>query len=148
MVSNDETISILNDLIETSKDGVKGFRTAAESTKDARAKALFMSRSQAIESASTQLAAEVRRLGGDPEKGGSAAGAVHRGWIDLKSAVTGKSDEAVLAECERGEDFAVTRYEHALKKDLPSDVRTMVQHQYNGAIANRDAMRARKMQHA
>ena len=121
-----------------------GFRTAADSTNDARAKALFVSRSQAIEAASTHLAAEVRRLGGDPEKGGSVAGAVHRGWIDLKSAVTGKSDEAVLAECERGEDFAVTRYEDALKKDLPPDVRTMVQHQHNGAIANRDAMRALK----
>ena len=144
MVSNDETISVLNDLIETCKDGVMGFRTAAGSTKDTRAKALFTSRSQAIESASTELAAEVRRLGGDPEKGGSVAGAVHRGWIDVKSAVTGKSDEAVLAECERGEDFAVKRYEDALKKDLPSEVRTMVQRQHSGAVANRDAMRALK----
>ncbi|MDQ6737609.1 MAG: PA2169 family four-helix-bundle protein [Gemmatimonadota bacterium] len=146
MTSNDETISVLNDLIETCKDGVKGFRTAADSVKDARAKSMFTSRATEIEQASTQLAAAVRKLGGDPEKSGSAAGAVHRGWIDLKAAVTGKSDEAVLAECERGEDHAVNTYDDALKKDLPADVRTMVEQQRRGAVANRDAMR--QMKHA
>ena len=143
-MTNDETISVLNDLIETCKDGVKGFRTAADSVKDARAKSMFTARATEIQQASEQLASAVRKLGGDPEKSGTAAGAVHRGWIDLKAAVTGKSDEAVLAECERGEDHAVNVYADALKKDLPADIRTMVEEQRRGAVANRDAMRHMK----
>ncbi len=139
--TNDETIDVLNDLIETCKDGVKGFRTAAEAVGNSRAKTLFTSRAQAIESASSQLSAEVRKLGGDAEKSGTAAGAVHRGWIDLKSAVTGKNDDAIVAECVRGENHAVCVYEDALKKTLPADVRSMVEQQYRGALANRDAMK-------
>lgn len=107
MTTNDETISVLNDLIETCEDGIKGFRAAASAVKDARMKSLFTSRTREIENASTQLAAEVRKLGGDAESSGSASGAVHRGWIDLKAAITGGSDEAGLTECERGEDHAV-----------------------------------------
>ncbi len=142
--NNDEAISVLNDLIETCKDGVNGFRTAADAVSNPRAKALFTSRAQVIEKASAELSAQVRQLGGDPEKTGSIAGAVHRGWINIKSVVTGKDDDAIIAECERGEDVAVNNYESALEKDLPPQVRTMVEQQYRGAVANRDAMRALK----
>lgn len=142
--NNDEAISVLNDLIETCKDGVNGFRTAADAVSNPRAKALFTSRAQVIEKASAELSAQVRQLGGDPEKTGSIAGAVHRGWINIKSVVTGKDDDAIVAECERGEDVAVNNYESALEKDLPPQVHTMVEQQYRGAVANRDAMRALK----
>lgn len=142
--NNDEAISVLNDLIETCKDGVNGFRTAADAVSDPRAKTLFNSRAQGIERASAELSAEVRQLGGDPEKTGSVAGAVHRGWINIKSVVTGKDDDAILAECERGEDVAVKSYESALEKNLPAPVRSIVDQQYRGAVANRDAMRALK----
>lgn len=139
--TNDETIDVLNDLIETCKDGVKGFRSAADAVGNSPAKTLFSSRAQNIETAISQLSAEVRKLGGDPEKHGSTAGAAHRGWINLKAAVTGKDDNAIIAECERGEDHAVSVYEDALKKSLPADVHTMVEKQYRGALANRDSMR-------
>ncbi|MEO6778321.1 MAG: PA2169 family four-helix-bundle protein [Gemmatimonadaceae bacterium] len=139
--TNDETIDVLNDLIETCKDGVKGFRSAADAVGDSPAKTLFRSRAQNIETAVSQLSAEVRKLGGDPEKHGTTAGAAHRGWIDLKAAVTGRNDSAIIAECQRGEDHAVKVYEDALKKTLPADVRTMVEQQYRGALANRESMR-------
>jgi uncharacterized protein (TIGR02284 family) len=64
-----------------------------------------------------ELQAKVRSLGGDPERRGSVSGSLHRGWVNLKSTITGMSEEAVLAECERGEDVAKRAYEDALKKD-------------------------------
>jgi uncharacterized protein (TIGR02284 family) len=76
-----------------------------------------------------ELQAEVRRLGGDPEKSGSVSGSLHRGWVDIKSVITGKDDHAILAEAERGEDVAKTVYENALKEQLPSMVLTIVQQQ-------------------
>jgi uncharacterized protein (TIGR02284 family) len=84
----------------------------------------------------------VRRLGGDPERTGSVAAAVHRGWINLKSAVTGKDDAAILTECERGEELAVKSFEDALDKDLPADVRALVDRLYRGTIQNLERVRA------
>lgn len=138
---NDKVVSTLNELIETSKDGANGFREAAEAVTRPDAKALFTSRVPAIEQAVTELQAAVRRLGGDAETTGSVAAAVHRGWINLKSAVTGKNEAAIITECERGEELAVTRYEDALKSDLPSDVRAVVERQYRGTVANLEKVR-------
>lgn len=135
------TISTLNGLIETCEDGAKGFRTAADAVENSEAKALFLARVTTIEKAAAQLKTEVRRLGGDAEKGGSVAGAVHRGWIDLKAAITGKDEAAIVAECERGEDVAVKHYESALKKELPPDVRKLVESQYQGVLKNREQVR-------
>ena len=139
---NDAVVSVLNDLIETCKDGANGFRTSAAAVKSPEAKALFTSRVQLIEHAAAELQAAVRRLGGDPETTGSVAATLHRGWIDLKSAVTGKDDAAIITECERGEQVAVKNYEDALEKGLPADVRTIVERQYRGAIQNLERVRA------
>lgn len=140
-MDNDDVVSVLNDLIETCEDGVKGFRDAAKAIGNPMARQVFDTRIEYIERAESDLKAVVRRLGGDPEDRGTATGAVHRGWMNLKEAVTGNDDEAILAECERGENVAVERYEDALEKDLPADIRLLVDRQYRGTIQNRDRIR-------
>ncbi|HKF95481.1 MAG TPA: PA2169 family four-helix-bundle protein, partial [Gammaproteobacteria bacterium] len=82
-----------------------------------------------------------RRLGGDPDTSGSASGAAHRAWVNVKSAVTGKDDKAILQEVERGEDVAVESYQKALKKDLPADIRALVERQYQGVQENHNRVR-------
>ena len=72
--------------------------------------------------------------------GGSVAGAVHRGWMNLKAAASGRTDLAILEECERGEDVAKARYRKALK-DVPEDIRMVVQRQYDGVVRNHDQIR-------
>jgi uncharacterized protein (TIGR02284 family) len=139
---NKAAISILNDLIETCEDGVNGFRTAAAAVKSPQAKSLFTSRIGIIEHAAMELQAEVRRLGGEPATAGSMAAKIHRGWIDLKSAVTGRDDAAIITECERGEQVAVKNYEAAREKELPADLRALVERQYQGTIQNLERVRA------
>ena len=139
---NKAVVSVLNDLIETCKDGANGFRAAAAAVQHADARTLFTSRVPVIERASEELQAEVRRLGGDPETTGSVAARLHRGWIGLKSAITGQDDAAIITECERGEQLAVRNYEDALRKDLPADVRAVVERQYRGAVQNLERVRA------
>ena len=141
-LKNAEVVSILNDLIETCENGIHGFRTASEAVKDPTAKALFSSRLPNIQRGESELNAEVRRLGGDPEDRGTIAGALHRGWIDLKAAVTGKNEEAIVMECERGEEHAAHVYEDALQKDLPIDTRAIVERQYRGVVENLERVRA------
>ena len=139
---SEKAISTLNDLIETCRDGEKGFRTAAENVKGAELKTLFSRFSQQRAQCAAELQNEVRRLGGDPEKSGSAVGAIHRGWMDIKSAVTGKADRAIITECERGEDSSVKNYEEALKKNLPADVYVLVNRQYNEIKQAHDRIRS------
>src|SRR5262245_24778186 len=128
---NDKAVKVLNDLLEISKDGEEGFERAAAEVEDASVKTTLVQCAASCRSGAQQLATEVRRLGGDPDKRGTVAGAMHRGWVAAKGAVTGHDTKAVLNECERGEDYAKGRYKKALEVDeLPSDVRSLIQHQY------------------
>jgi uncharacterized protein (TIGR02284 family) len=100
-ISNDDVISTLNGLIETCKDGQDGFKEAAEGVERSDLKSLFYEFSQQRAHFAGELQSLVQTLGGDPEKSGSVAGAIHRGWMNIKSAVTGKDEGAILNECER-----------------------------------------------
>lgn len=140
--TNDEVISTLNNLIETCKDGQEGFRTAADGVKNGDLKTLFNTYSQQRAQFAAELQNEVRRLGGDPEKSGSVAATLHRGWINIKSTVTGEDEGAVISECERGEDSAVRNYEDAIKAGLPGDVNAIVQRQYSEVQEAHDRIRA------
>lgn len=141
-------VSVLNDLIETSKDGEKGFRKAAEDAHDAQLKTMFVARAEDCMRSARELQDVVQGLGGKPETGGSMSGALHRGWVDMKSAVAVRSDRQILAECEKGEDVAKKRYHDALEKDLPLDVRSIVERQYEGVLQNHDRVRDLRDQYA
>lgn len=142
MADNDNVISTLNGLIETCRDGQNGFQTAAEGITNSELKTLFHGYSQQRAQFVGELQTEVRRLGGDPENMGSVAATLHRGWINIKSTVTGKDDSAIIAECERGEDSAVSAYRDALDEDLPANIRTIVDRQYADIKQAHDRIRA------
>jgi uncharacterized protein (TIGR02284 family) len=148
MAERDEAISTLNTLIETCGDGAKGFRTAAEGLKDSSVKELFNGYAREREQFANELRGEVRRLGGDPDEGGSVSGAMHRGWINIKSAVTGRSDAAIIAEAERGEDVAVATYQKAMEAELPPEVHSRVQRQYTEVKAAHDRVRDLEQSHS
>jgi uncharacterized protein (TIGR02284 family) len=136
-----DVIATLNDLLEISRDGEQGFRTCAEGVENPSLKAIFASAARRCAEGAAELDAKVRSLGGEPAQGGSISGSMHRAWTNIKSAITGMNEHAVLAECERGEDAAKAAYEAALQKSLPADVRTLVERQYQGVKANHDRVR-------
>ena len=146
---NKEAISVLNDLIETSKDGQEGFKTCAEDIKHPELKALFAKRSADCAAAAAELQAAVRQLGGDPETSTSVAGDLHRRWVDVKSMFTGKDEEAVLNEAERGEDHALKAYKESLakiEKHQLLHIRDLVERQYHGLQRNHDQVKALRNQ--
>ena len=136
-----ELISTLNDLIETCKDGEEGFLACCEGIEDPMLKASFMERSLDCGEAADELQELVLSLGGNPETQSSLAGTLHRRWVDIKAAITGQDEEAVLNECERGEDVAIRSYKNALEKDLPEYVRIIVERQFAGVRANHDEVK-------
>jgi uncharacterized protein (TIGR02284 family) len=140
--SSDDVISTLNGLIETCKDGQDGFKEAAEGVERSDLKSLFYEFSQQRSQFAGELQSLVQSLGGDPENTGSVAAAIHRGWINIKSAVTGKDEAAILNECERGEDSAKNAYKSALEEALPANVAETVQTQYVSVQAAHDRIKA------
>ncbi len=143
MAQQKETISIINSLIETLKDGQEGFRQAAEGVKDAELKSLFNEYSLQRSRFAGELQSEAISLGeSKPEDSSSTAGALHRTWINLKSAVTSRDDHAILAECERGEDSALKEYRDAMaKEELSSPVRDIVSRQYTEVKSAHDRIK-------
>ncbi|MDX3904602.1 MAG: PA2169 family four-helix-bundle protein [Pigmentiphaga sp.] len=136
-----DVTTVLNDLIETCKDGEYGFRQAAQDAHDPELKTLFSRRAADCAAAAAQLQEQVASLGDEPEESGTAAGVLHRGWIGLKTAVAGRTDLAILEECERGEDVAKSRYQAALGEELPPQILALVQLQYEGVVRNHDQVR-------
>ncbi|MEP6822806.1 MAG: PA2169 family four-helix-bundle protein [Chthoniobacterales bacterium] len=142
MSQNKEVISTLNSLIETLKDGQEGFRQAAEAVKDSQLKSLLNELSMQRSKFAGELQSQVVQLGEpEPEDSSSTAGALHRAWINMKSAITSQDDHAILAECERGEDSAVAEYKRASEAELPGDVRSIVSRQATDVKAAHDKVR-------
>ena len=142
MAQQKEAISTINGLIETLKDGEKGFREAAEAVKDPQLKSLFQEYSQQRHRFASELQTEAQTLGEfKPETSSSAAGAMHRAWINLKSAVTSGDDKAILSECERGEDSAVHEYQDAMEDGLTGTARDIVARQFTEIKSAHDRVR-------
>jgi len=143
MAQQKEIISTINGLIETLKDGQEGFKQAAEAVKDSNLKSLFSEYSLQRSRFAGELQSQAQQLGeSDPENESSVSGAMHRAWINLKSAVTSGDDHAILAECERGEDSAVAEYKEAMEDDaLSAPVREIVSRQYQEVKSAHDRIK-------
>src|SRR5216117_1357914 len=143
MTQRKETVLVVNNLIETLKDGQEGFKQAAQGVKDPQLKSVFNEYSQQRLRFATELQSQARGLGEpEPETSSSAAGALHRAWINLKSAVTRGDDHAILAECERGEDSAVEEYKKTIDDDLSPAARELVSLQFPEIKAAHDRIRS------
>lgn len=136
-----DVLDVLKELVECSKDGEYGFRECAEQAKDPQLKSMFLRRADDCRRGAQELNELVRQSGGSPEDGGSAMGAMHRGWVSIKSKLTTYDDKAVLEEAERGEDNAKARYTKALQKNLPANVRSVVERQMQGVQRNHDEVK-------
>src|SRR4029077_20139040 len=142
MTQQKEAISTINGLIETLKDGEKGFKEASEAVRDPELQSLFQPYSQQPHRFATELHAQSQTLRElKPEKSSSAAGAMHRAWINLKSAVASGDDKAILSEVERGEDSAVHEFRDAINDGLTGHVREIVSHQFTEIKSAHDRVR-------
>ena len=138
----DDIRSTLNGLIETIKDGEEGFRTSADKLQNRATAEEFRSFAHQRSHFAADLQAQVSRIGGEPKVSGSVTGTLHRGWINLKSALTGNNDHAILEEAESGEDAAVKNYREALTKDLPSDIRAVIETQFSQVLRTHNTVRS------
>src|SRR3954467_2542132 len=97
-MSIDNDISVLNGLIKTTLDSMKGYEDAARDAESTQYTNLFADFARDRSQVATTLQAQVRALGGEPEMASSLLGAAHRTFMDLKQAITGKDDKAIIME--------------------------------------------------
>lgn len=121
-----EVARVLEELRATCRDGEDGFRQIADDLQDPALRERFIRYAHQRAGLASELLAEIQRLGGEPATTGHVGGAIHRGWMRLKTALTGADDAAILGEAERGEDVAVGLYRKALAGELPVDTRAVV----------------------
>jgi uncharacterized protein (TIGR02284 family) len=124
-----QTIAELNGLIKTCKDGELGYRTAAADVRNTELETLFTESGKQRGRFARDLQAEVERLGGKPEDSGSVTGALLRGWMDLKSALTSGSAAAIIASCETGEEAALAAFEWVVNLNISGPARVLVEKQ-------------------
>ena len=136
----DETVKVLNDLVQISEDGKQGFAAAAKEATTPDLKNMFHQRSVDCGTAVTELQALVVSLGGSPQESGTVAGAIHRGAAKVKATV-GDANIGMLEEVESAEDKAAAVYAKALTAKLPQQVRSVVQRQHAGTVRNHELIR-------
>lgn len=144
-MQTDSVGTVLDDLIQTLEDGHQGFEQVAERL-EGQTDSAVVERMRTFSEQRADFAEELRSLasmhGIELSEGGTVAGALHRGWIGLKDAVTGDDPSAVLGAAETGEDHAVSEFEEALEVQLPAEVRTVLQRQAAGVKQAHDEVRS------
>ncbi|NHA66495.1 ferritin-like domain-containing protein [Phycicoccus flavus] len=143
-MSTDEKVA--KDLVETLRDGEKGFAEAADKLRG-NEHPEWAGTMERLSKQRETFAREIVEMGHDygdeVNESGSAGAAVHRGWLSLKDALTGDDASGVLGAAVSGEDHTVKEYEKALDHDdLSEGFRTLVSRQHQAVVAARDEVKA------
>lgn len=142
MTRNSSDINVLNSLIATTRDSIEGYRDAAEQANNDQYASMFRHFAEQRQRVVGELENTVRQAGGDPEDSGTFSGAAHRTWLDLRNAVTGTDDKAVIAEVERGEDHLKEKYEEAMERtDLSPQASQTIASCYQSVREGHDRVR-------
>ncbi|HZJ35528.1 MAG TPA: PA2169 family four-helix-bundle protein [Gillisia sp.] len=136
--SHKEHAEALQMLLQKNYDAEKGFKKAIIKTESDNLKEFLKRQAAKHNRFATELDKEIRSLNEHPKEEGSFTGKLSRAWMDIKVAVSGDHDEAILKECVRGEKNSAEEYKEALdenkfpphleqvlKKQL-SDINTMI----------------------
>jgi len=141
MAEHSKTISTLNTLIATTIDSINGYEDSAQNIDNERFREIFRQRANERQEVVEQLRAEVRRLDGNPEDDGSFLGKTHQRFEDLKAAITGRDEKAIINEVERGEDYLKEKWQAALQSgNLNGETHDLVERCYQSIKSGHDQM--------
>ena len=141
MADHSSEISTLNTLIATTIDSINGYEDSAKNIDNERLREIFRQRANERQEVVRALREEVRRLGGNPEDDGSFLGKAHQRFEDLKAAITGRDEKAIINEVERGEDYLKEKWQAALQSgNLHGETHDLVERLYQSIKSGHDQM--------
>lgn len=151
MTTNEKLVEVLNDLVQINNDRIEGYQKATEEAKDLDVdlKAIFIKMAEESIKYKTELVNEVGKLGGEPATGTTGSGKIYRVWMDVKATFTGHNRQAVLENCEFGEDAAQKAYKEALASDaeMSADVRQLITTQQASLKTSHDIIKKYRDMH-
>lgn len=118
---------ILNHLIESCRDAERGFVHAGELVNDPDLKRRFAEDGAKRAEFVADLTPYAERLGGFAAADGTAAGSVHRHWMDVRASLSSRDDRAILAEVRRGDTLTLQAFKTAKEGVLPQTVRDVIE---------------------
>ena len=143
--SDNKGVGTLETLTTTLIDSVNGYRDAAQNAEGTRFQELFRRNADERSRIVEELRAEISRLGGNAPDDGSFLGATHQRFLDLKAAVTGRDDKAIINEVERGEDYLKEKFEAALNAtDVAPETRSIIERAYQSVRQGHDQISSLK----
>ena len=135
--TSETTARAISDLLNLANTSAKGYQEAADEVKSSELKSQLNQYAQQRSQFASQLQQTASQLGIQAQDettvesvATDAAAAVHRGWINVKSAFTGGDDSAILSTCETGEETALKAYDTALQaQGLSESAKSVLQQQ-------------------
>jgi uncharacterized protein (TIGR02284 family) len=140
-ITND--VDLLKSLTTTLIDSVNGYRDAAENTRSANLRDLFLESAVERQLAVERLQKTIRELGGEIDDDPSVLGQAHQRWLDLRTLIQGEDDDAVLAEVERGESYLQQKFQESVDDDsVGGEARRAIEQAYESVCARYDQVRS------
>jgi uncharacterized protein (TIGR02284 family) len=130
MIGNENLLNGLNTLLTRNYDAAKGFKEAANGSKNAAFRTLLLQRSDVRKGFIKNLELEIKALGGQPDKGSSILAGMHRTWIDFKTDWIDDDATAIIDEIQFGEERTIEDYEKVLsEQQMLNSTRSLLKHQ-------------------
>ena len=129
MILHPDAFDQLNHLIHVNKDSAASLTTAAENVRNTQLESLLSGYAKNHSKFADELQVEVERLGGTASDTGTVGGALYRGWLDVKSSLSGHSPTAMLTACEAGEQSADAAYAGPGDISLPGQTHSLIDKQ-------------------
>ncbi len=138
-------VEVLNDLVKINNDRIAGYQRAISESKDLDVdlKTIFEGMIRESEQYKSDLEAQIRSTGGDVATDTTISGKLYRAWMDVKATFTGSSRQAILENCEFGEDAWRRAYEAAMASEveMSAGIRQLISGQYNSEKNSHDLIK-------
>ena len=146
MTTNNEALGeVLNDLVKINNDRIAGYERAIKEAQDLDVdlKSMFEGMIRESEQYKNDLIAKLGAIGGDVTTDTTLSGKIYRAWMDVKATFSGSSRQAILENCEFGEDAWRRAYEAALASDveMSADIRQLITEQYGSEKNSHDLIK-------
>ncbi|ARS36309.1 PA2169 family four-helix-bundle protein [Pontibacter actiniarum] len=146
MNNSEKAVDVLQELNQFVNDRIEGYKHAASVTKDPAHASYYKDLINQSQNFSNEINSSISSMGGSTQNSTTAKGKIFRGWMDVKSSITGSDEEAVIKSNLTGEEWAQKAYNDALdhRGELPQNVVQMVEKQKQASLATCERLRQMK----
>lgn len=143
MNNNERVVDVLQELNQFVNDRIQGYEHAAKLTKDPAHQSYYKDLVNQSREFSNEINRTISSVGGSTQSSTTAKGKIFRGWMDVKTTVTGSDEEDLIKSNLYGEEWAQKAYNDALehKSELPENVVQMVEKQKQASLTTCERLR-------